>query len=264
MSTCPAGHESTAPDYCDVCGAPMPADASVDQPSGDGMSAPDATNDAAGSATDPAGSVCPHCGTVGVPDALFCEACGYDFTTAALPQPRSPESAPDPLDLSQASGPDVSQVLPSPVAAADENPSPELDPAWVAELWVDAPWHATQDNVDPLPSPGPPRIVILRHRSVLIGRPSSSRGIDPDIDCSPDSGVSRRHAQLSSDGSRWWVEDLDSANGTFVGTIIGPLPTDPIPSRRRRELADGERLYIGGWTRIVLRPAAEGEVSTYG
>ncbi len=70
--------------------------------------------------------------------------------------------------------------------------------------------------------------------SVLVGRASRSRDITPDIDLSSDNGISRRHAQLTTDGTRWWVEDLGSSNGTYVGPAVGPLPTDPCPRARGR------------------------------
>jgi hypothetical protein len=124
----------------------------------------------------------------------------------------------------------------------------------VAEVWVDPDWHATRDGGAPCPSAGPPALVTLTARSVLVGRPSASRGIRPDVDCADDPGVSRRQAQLSTDGSRWWVEDLRSANGTYVGPAGGPLPTDPVPPGERRELGDGDQVYVGSWTRLALRP----------
>ena len=47
------------------------------------------------------------------------------------------------------------------------------------------------------------------------------RYLHADIDCGNDNGVSRRHAQLTTDGTRWFVEDLQSSNGTFVGDATG-------------------------------------------
>jgi hypothetical protein len=58
------------------------------------------------------------------------------------------------------------------------------------------------------------------------------------------------------------VEDLDSANGTFVGSAAGVLPEDPIPAGVKRELNSDERLYIGAWTRLVIRPATDEEKAT--
>ncbi len=65
VSACPAGHESAATDYCDVCGIAMDPDAtSLHQ-------AVDAPADAPAA---PAGTICPNCQTTNVPDALFCES----------------------------------------------------------------------------------------------------------------------------------------------------------------------------------------------
>jgi len=124
---------------------------------------------------------------------------------------------------------------------------------------VDPEWYAQQDSTEPCPSPGLPAIVPLTVRSVLVGRTSRSRNIHPEIACEADVAVSRRHAQLSTDGTRWWVEDLGSSNGTFVGPASGPLPTDPLPTGQRRELAEDDRVYVGAWTRLVVRRATEEE-----
>ncbi len=72
--------------------------------------------------------------------------------------------------------------------------------------------------------------------------------------------MSRRHAQLTTDGTRWWVEDLDSANGVWIGDVVGELPRAPIPARSKREFDADDRLYVGSWTRIVVRRASQDEV----
>jgi hypothetical protein len=188
------------------------------------------------------GKDCPNCGGQNTSKALFCEDCGYDFTTGALPPPVPPP------------GPDL--VIP-PTA-----PPPSTGPVeWVAEVWVDPDWYASQGSDDPCPSAGSPVTVALRERSNLVGRHSTSKAIFPVIDCGADSGVSRRHAQLTTDGTRWWVEDLQSANGTYVGAPGAPLPTDPIAPGARRELGDDARVYVGAWTRIVVRAATADEQS---
>ena len=55
---------------------------------------------------------------------------------------------------------------------------------------------------------------------LLIGRKDNARGIFPDIDLGLeggyDAGVSRRHAILAYANNAYLVEDLGSANGTFV------------------------------------------------
>jgi len=338
MTTCPNGHQTSASDYCDVCGAPMPAPGPVDpavaaERLAAGQPTPIATGGAQpgvpeASANAPT-KACPSCQSLNPGSALFCEACGYDFTTGALPRaassnpldldapvasaapaapaapepapvapaptpvpapvaperalepapveaarPASPEAsaepepepvlvAPEPEPAPVAPGPEPATPVggatavpaaPAPVAATPEAPGPA---EWVAEVWIDPDWYAGQDSPDQLPSPGLPRVVGLRKRASLIGRPSRSRGITPDLDCEPDTGVSRRHAELLTDGSRWWVEDLGSSNGTYVGQAGEALPVDPIAGRT--ELGPDARVYVGSWTRIVVRRAAPDE-----
>ncbi len=255
--TCPNGHESQATDYCDTCGVAMPADGSADAPggptpqAGDTIPVPVLEPDApAEPATPPAaeGQACPNCSTANASDALFCEACGYDFTTGSMPRTEAPTPP---------AGGDAGATAPP----ADGNISPPLDDTWVAELWIDPQWYGEQSSPDPLPSAGPPEVVPLRHTSLLVGRESKSRDIHPDIDCGTDNGVSRRHAQLTTDGTRWWVEDLGSSNGTFVAEAVDALPKTPIDVGLKREVGPDDRIYVGSWTRLVIRKAAPGEVT---
>jgi hypothetical protein len=182
-------------------------------------------------------------------DALFCEACGYDFTTGTMPRKETPTPTGD-ATADEAS------------AKPDGSIAPPLDgDTWVAELWIDPQWYAEQSSPDPLPSAGPPVVVPLRHTSLLVGRESKSRDIHPDVDCGTDNGVSRRHAQLTTDGTRWWVEDLGSSNGTFVAGAVDPLPKKPIDVGSKREVGPDDRIYVGSWTRLVIREAAPGEIT---
>jgi hypothetical protein len=281
-SVCPAGHQSTGDDYCDVCGAPIDAAAQsqavsspavsspavsppsggqspADQPSSGVASAPQAP--AAQAAAGATGvQVCPNCSTENVPEALFCEACGYDFTTGTLPRPSAPASDSGGTDGSADNAPESGTSAAGPDAASPSTPKPAF--SFVAEVWIDPAWYEVQQSPDKLPSPGLPEIVPLTKTSVLIGRPSKSRNIHPDIDCETDSGASRRQSQLTTDGTRWWVEDLDSANGTFVGQASDPLPADPIPVGSKHELKPGDRIYVGAWTRIVIRAATDDELTS--
>jgi hypothetical protein len=238
--------------------------------------------------TAPAEKPCPNCQVVVPAVDLFCENCGYDFTTGQLPQmpglpPVGPASVVTPADTAGGAAPS-GQVLTAPPPHAQPGPSQPAQPGparpvqpqhgspgqvppippgpltWVAELWVDPDWFATQESEDSCPSAGMPVIIPLWERSLLIGRVSASRNIHPQIDCGADHGVSRRHAQLTSDGQRWWVEDLQSSNGTFVGVAGAPLPKLPLAAGQRTEFAPGDRVYVGAWTRIVVRKATADEV----
>ena len=260
--TCPAGHVSGSSDYCDTCGAPMGQSPAPDLsiPSRSGSAAPTPGTGAGKSAGArsrfPSGVVvtvttqaCPNCAMANTADALFCEACGYDFTTGTMPRPTVPTSrVSQGAAGAQATDPDGS--LSTATAVGVE---------WVAEIWVDPDWYADQESDEPCPSPGLPMVVPLRYQSLLIGRRSHSRNIHPAIECASDVGVSRRQAQLTTDGQRWWVEDLQSSNGTYVGSASGPLPTDALPPGQHRELAEDDRIYLGAWTRIVVRRATPGE-----
>jgi hypothetical protein len=231
--TCPSGHPSVSTDYCDVCGLPIgaaatPAAASIPSPA---VAAPPPA---------PATQTCPNCSEPAAADALFCENCGYDFTTGTMPRAASS------LDLGT-----TPPVPPAPTEVAE----------WVVERWVDPDWYAVQQSDDPCPSPGLPVVIPLTEKSVLIGRPSRSRNITPEVDCGDDTGVSRRQAQLTTDGQRWWVEDLQSSNGTFVGPASGPLPEDPITPGQRLELNPDDRIYVGAWTRLVVRKSTPEEQS---
>jgi len=251
-ANCPQGHPSASTDYCDTCGAPI-ADAAGVAPTGSNPPPAATPAPAAQPATPDAGLACPHCGSGNVTGALFCEACGYDFTTGAMPRG---SAAPSPATAT------APATATSPVGAPTSSPgslgpiAPAVPLESVAEVWVDPDWYAAQDQADqPCPSPGLPTTVPLTVRSLLIGRVSRSRNIHPEIDCGTDAAVSRRQAQLATDGTRWFVEDLQSSNGTYVGAASDPVPTVPLVPGQRRELAPDDRVYVGAWTRIVVRKA---------
>ena len=256
-AVCPNGHTSQAEDFCDTCGAKIDPD---NQPEPTPEPVPAAPEPVAEASAAPEQQVCPNCSAPNAPDALFCEACGYDFTTGALPRGAAPTGAP-PSGAAPSGAAEVAASVNG--AGSTGQPRGAIAPAialeWVAEVWVDPDWYAVQDAEEPMPSPGLPAVVGLTNRSLLIGRVSPSRNIHPDIDCTTDTGVSRRHAQLTTDGQRWFVEDLGSSNGTFVAPASGPLPEDPIPVGPRTELDDDDRIYVGAWTRIVVRAATDDE-----
>lgn len=123
---------------------------------------------------------------------------------------------------------------------------------WHAVLTVDAAWYAVQDTPYQMPPEGRSTVVELTSDSAMLGRRSRSRGTTPDIDCSTDPGVSRRHAQFDLIDGRWYVEDLGSANGTYIAPAGAPLPEHPISVGRRVEVGPGDTVYLGAWTRLSI------------
>jgi len=80
---------------------------------------------------------------------------------------------------------------------------------------------------------------------ITIGRVDPHRGIRPDIDLSkydPASRISRRHARITSRGGQFYIEDLGSANGSFVNGRTRLKPQEPYP------LVNGDVLKIGETT----------------
>ena len=77
---------------------------------------------------------------------------------------------------------------------------------------------------------------------VHVGRMDAAHGILPDIDLTPDGGleggVSRRHCKIYEKRGQYFVEDLDSANGTFLND---EQLTPYVP----HSLSDGDQLRLG-------------------
>lgn len=167
-----------------------------------------------------AAGACPLCGEVR--EGRFCEQCGYDFDA------------------------------PRPAARAPSGP-----PAWVAVVTADRGYFETGGESSrsfTFPASCPQRRVALTGRRVRIGRRSTSRAFTPEIDlsCPPeDPGVSHEHAQLLAqpDGS-WALVDRGSTNGTYLNGS-----PDPVPSNLLVPLAADDRIHVGVWTTITVRPS---------
>jgi len=79
----------------------------------------------------------------------------------------------------------------------------------------------------------------------LIGRTDPNRGIKPEVDLSkydPAARVSRRHAKIVVQGSQYFIEDLGSANGTFINGSM------KLTQGRQHPLTHGDELKLGETT----------------
>lgn len=91
-----------------------------------------------------------------------------------------------------------------------------------------------------------PFLFIEGRRPMTIGRAYSSTDEENcDFRIRGDTGVSRQHCVLWKERGRWWIRDVGSTNGTFVGDIrVGAEPTI---------LADNDSIRIGPATVLTFR-----------
>jgi hypothetical protein len=98
---------------------------------------------------------------------------------------------------------------------------------------------------EPEPEPEPPREVVtltVAGKEHEISKPRIVLGRSRDCDVRvADVNVSRRHSEVRTEGSEYWILDLDSTNGTVVNGR----------SVERARLSDGDRITLGS-TEIVF------------
>ncbi|HQV57584.1 MAG TPA: FHA domain-containing protein [Ilumatobacteraceae bacterium] len=242
--TCPQGHQSNDPEWCDVCGtrltAPGAPSATAEPASLDPVAAEPV---AAEPAADLSLAPCPHCGVPNPPDNLFCEGCGYDFTTGQTP--------PDPDGGTAA-------ALSTPPGEAEDGLASASSVNWVVIVSVAPEWYAIKGALAEAPCPPVTTSTIpIGGHAALIGRTSQSRGVRPEIALDADTGVSRRHAQFVRDGDNVSIVDLSSTNGTYV-VYDGEQPDDDAPAIQPGvavAIDDGDSVYVGAWTKLTIRKA---------
>jgi hypothetical protein len=124
----------------------------------------------------------------------------------------------------------------------------------VAEVTADRDYfQQTAEGDDSLvfPEGTAPRLIPLILRQVRIGRRSTARGLEPEIDLSArpaDPGISHLHAVLLAQAGGWQLIDPGSTNGTTLNDDPTPLATNvAVP------VGDGDRIHLGAWTTITLR-----------
>ncbi|MGD8969083.1 MAG: FHA domain-containing protein [Anaerolineae bacterium] len=157
---------------------------------------------------------CPSCGREHRPGTLFCTECGVYLPTGG------------------------------PLGTA---PIPEQDlPAALAHDWDSESRETAAEHRNAVL-----RIKVLSTdrqvqlpfaEQIHIGRLDAAHGVFPDIDLSPDGGleggVSRRHCKIWQVEGVYFIEDLGSANGTFLN---GKRLTPYLP----HSLEDGDDLQLG-------------------
>jgi hypothetical protein len=289
MPICPAGHDSTDPDFCDTCGmriggppAKVPGAPSgpVPQPAPGPAAAP--------GAPAAAGEPCPQCGTAR--SGQFCEGCGYDFAAGLPARPPASASGPAGPDAAgpgtgvpgsgdAATGPGAGDLgtgpdgggapdgSAGPAGGAPGEAGPSGDGAgpgaraavWTAVVTADRGYYDTvmaeggpDSAAIEFPGYCPERRFRLAGAEMRIGRRSVSRGLEPEIDLTgppADPGVSHMHAVLVSQPDGGWAV-LDP--GSANGTVVNGHEVAP---GVRVPLHDGDRVCVGAWTMLTIRTA---------
>lgn len=85
--------------------------------------------------------------------------------------------------------------------------------------------------------------LVWKGRAIVLNQPETIIGRDPGCTVWIDApGVSRRHARIRVDGDTAMLDDLESTNGTFLGSA--PVTSDA-------QLKDGDRIRFGKTTLTV-------------
>jgi hypothetical protein len=134
-------------------------------------------------------------------------------------------------------------------------PRPPIDQTMVAPISsIDMPQLQSRPKSQPLPQPARLRLKVLLSPSppqnkeamvttfpFVIGR----SGCDFNI---PDQRISRRHLEITLQNGRFFVTDLKSRNGTFIGDVQ-LSPHQPIP------VNNSTIVQVGQQTQLQLEPA---------
>lgn len=162
---------------------------------------------------------CPSCGRQHRPGTLFCSECGVYLLTG---------------------GPLRTEPLPD-----SDKPASRADP------WATGTGQAEEEGAQAaltiVIDASARQIPLSGSNEYVLGRLDATRGVFPDVDLTPDGGldggVSRRHARVHKQRTQFFIEDLGSANGTFLnGQRLTPYLPHP--------LRDNDEVQLG---RIRLR-----------
>lgn len=169
-------------------------------------------------------------------------------------EPVAEPAAPEPVPAAEAAVAPVAEAPPPPPACpacgAEVEPGDTFCSACGFALKAE-PAAAAEAAPAPPPAPAGPRLVVVASgaeiplpegEEIFVGREDPVSGVYPDVDLTPhggeDGGVSRRHARLVVEGGKYFVEDLDSTNFTFVNK-------QKLTPKTRQPLNDGDEIRVG-------------------
>lgn len=133
---------------------------------------------------------------------------------------------------------------------------PKMPPRMTGPLDVIVPWVIEFRVV------GTPNIIKVRvTEEMLIGRPDPKAEVIPEIDVTPHGGhtmgVSRRHALIRTTNNRITIEDLGSANGTYINEHV-------LESGKEYRIRDRDIIRLGHMrlqVHYVVKPSTTDETN---
>jgi hypothetical protein len=213
----------------------------------------------------PATKACPSCGVSVQLDATFCGQCGHSFNAtvnvvpeaASVALPATVLTSNEPISTPIVNPPatiEAAAIIPPPMMPVVEVSAPTVAPVAVVEPVV-PPVAIPVAAVTPVTPVAtqiqqaayqlfhlqtnkdielPPHLEVL-----LIGKPNEQSPPDIDVSGFPCSEVvSRIHANIRVDGANYYLEDLGSANGTYVNHNM-------LAKGNRHLLRTGDRIGLG-------------------
>jgi pSer/pThr/pTyr-binding forkhead associated (FHA) protein len=86
------------------------------------------------------------------------------------------------------------------------------------------------------------RVVLKNNDPMVLGRADVALNFKPDVDLNPygaaTRGVSRSHARIHFEDHHLFITDLDSANGTFIGS-------EQLKPNQQYKLPSGSNILLG-------------------
>ncbi len=189
---------------CDSCGIENPADSSFCENCGSNLEA-----QALDTGSDQL--ICPSCGANNPPGNDFCDSCGFNLSG----QPPIEHQA-------QIKCPSCGLM----------NPSEELYCTGCGLNLTSAPPQPKIPIIMCILT-GPDGVEINITKNETLGRAELSRFVSPD----KTTLISRQHFTIFIDGTKFYIEDEDSTNGTMLNNV-------ELKDMGRQELKDGDEIKV--------------------
>jgi ribosomal protein L40E len=211
----------------------------------------------------PATKACPTCGASIQLDATFCGQCGQNLKPAEQPSAPVTPPIPEPANLGSGLPPTViagSESLPPAIASLE----PEVESVVISSPQPDLPITVLPTAEVSQPEPAPAgagssvatqlqaathHLLHLQTNKILeipphlpvvhLGKPNETSPPDLDVSGLPCSEVvSRVHANIRVEGENYYIEDIGSANGTYINH-------NSLAKGNRHLLRSGDRISLG-------------------